>query len=181
MKVIESKIPDVLILEPTLHGDNRGYFMETFRASIFEERGIDLNFVQDNQSLSAQGTLRGLHYQHQHPQGKLVRIISGEVFDVAVDLRESSPTCGQWVGVSLSAENHKQLWVPPGFAHGFYVTSETAELCYKCTDYYHPEDEHSLLWNDPALAVRWPLVSPEPLLSAKDAAANTLDDAVRYP
>ncbi len=155
--------------------------METFRQSYFEERGVDLQFVQDNQSRSVQGTLRGLHYQLKHPQGKLARILSGEVFDVAVDLRKSSPSFGQWVGEILSAENRKQLWIPPGFAHGFYVLSETAELAYKCTDYYCPEDDHSLRWDDNDIAIDWPLLSSEPLLSAKDQAAAILAEAPHYP
>ena len=181
MKIIETAIPDVLILEPTVHGDERGYFMETFRDSVFADRGIEATFVQDNQSKSVQGTLRGLHYQLQYPQGKLARIVFGEVFDVAVDLRKSSKTFGQSVGVILSAKNKKQLWVPPGFAHGFYVLSESAELFYKCTDYYHPEDDHSLQWNDPALQIEWPLLAAEPLLSEKDRNAKTFADAPVYP
>tara|TARA_B110000879_G_scaffold45672_1_gene64414 strand:+ start:675 stop:1226 length:552 start_codon:yes stop_codon:yes gene_type:complete len=167
MKITKTAIPDVLIFEPTVHGDSRGYFMETFRLNDFSDAGDSLNFVQDNQSKSSQGTLRGLHYQLNFPQGKLVRVLSGEVFDVAVDIRKNSPTFGQWVAELLSAENHKQLWVPPGFAHGFYVTSESAELSYKCTEYYHPEDDHSLLWNDSSIAIEWPLVSNSPLLSDK--------------
>ena len=155
-------------------------FLETFRG-VFQRARLDLEFVQDNQSRSVQGTLRGLHFQRQFPQGKLVRVIAGEVFDVAVDLRESSPTFGQWIGAVLTAENRKQLWVPPGFAHGFYVRSESADLCYKCTDYYHPEDDHSLLWNDPEVSVNWPLVSPEPLLSPKDAQARRLAEIPLYP
>lgn len=154
--------------------------METFRLADFAEAGDALNFVQDNQSKSSQGTLRGLHYQLNFPQGKLVRVISGEVFDVAVDIRENSPTFGQWVGELLSAANHKQLWVPPGFAHGFYVTSEFAELSYKCTQYYHPEDDHSLLWNDPVIAIQWPLISGSPLLSDKDQNAKTLQQAAIF-
>lgn len=181
MKIEATSLPDVLLLEPTVHGDARGYFMETFRQSWFTERGIDALFVQDNQSRSAQGILRGLHYQLEFPQGKLVRVLSGEVYDVAVDLRRSSPTFRQWVGVTLSADNHRQLWVPPGFAHGFYVTSETAEIAYKCTEYYHPEDDHSLRWDDPELGITWPLVNPEPVLSTKDAAANKLGDAALFP
>jgi len=180
MKIIETSIPDVLIFEPAVHGDDRGYFMETFRHSVFAERGIDVSFVQDNQSKSVQGTLRGLHYQLQHPQGKLARIISGEVFDVAVDLRKGSKTFGHWVGVILSADNKKQLWIPPGFAHGFYVISESAELLYKCTDYYHPDDDHSLSWNDEQLAIDWPLVTDEPLLSKKDKQATYLAEAPVY-
>ena len=181
MKITETAIPEVLLFEPTVHGDERGYFLETFRAAFFSERGLDLVFVQDNQSRSAQGTLRGLHFQRQFPQGKLVRVIAGEVFDVAVDLRRSSPTFGQWVGAVLSGENRKQLWVPPGFAHGFYVRSESADLCYKCTDYYHPEDDHSLLWNDPGVSVNWQLVTPQPLLSPKDAQAKRLGEIPLYP
>lgn len=181
MKIIATSIPDVLIFEPVVHGDERGYFMETFRESLFAERGVDLSFVQDNQSSSVKGTLRGLHYQLQHPQGKLARIISGEVFDVAVDLRKSSPTFGKSVSVILSAQNRKQLWIPPGFAHGFYVVSESAELFYKCTDYYHPEDDNSLQWNDPSLEIDWPLAGGEPLLSEKDKNAKNLVDAPVYP
>ena len=181
MKITETAIPEVLLFEPTVHGDERGYFLETFRAAFFSERGLDLEFVQDNQSRSAQGTLRGLHFQRQFPQGKLVRVIAGEVFDVAVDLRTSSPTFGQWVGAVLTGENRKQLWVPPGFAHGFYVRSESADLCYKCTDYYHPEDDHSLFWNDPGVSVNWPLITPEPLLSPKDAQAKRLGEIPLYP
>lgn len=181
MKIIESTIPDVLIFEPTVHGDERGYFMETFRDSFFSDRNIDVKFVQDNQSKSIQGTLRGLHYQLQHPQGKLARIVAGEVFDVAVDMRRSSKYFGKSVSVILSAENKRQLWVPPGFAHGFYVISESAELLYKCTDYYHPEDDNSLLWNDPSLEIEWPLVEGQPLLSDKDKSAKTLANAPVYP
>lgn len=180
MKITETALPGVLVFEPTVHGDNRGYFMETFRLSDFVDAGSSLNFVQDNQSKSSQGTLRGLHYQLNFPQGKLVRVLSGEVFDVAVDIRKNSPTFGQWVGELLSAENNKQLWVPPGFAHGFYVTSETAELSYKCTEYYHPEDDHSLLWNDSSIGIKWPLVSVSPLLSEKDKNAKALLDAAIF-
>ena len=180
MKITETAIPEILVLEPTVHGDERGYFMETFRASILEERGVDLNFVQDNQSRSVQATLRGLHYQLQFPQGKLARVISGEVFDVAVDLRKGSPTFGQWVAEILSADNKKQLWVPPGFAHGFYVTSESAEFLYKCTDFYHPQSEVSLLWNDPELAIEWPIDGGTPSLSAKDDAGLSFADAPKF-
>ena len=180
MKITRTSIPEVLVFEPTVHGDSRGYFMETFRLADFADAGDALNFVQDNQSKSSQGTLRGLHYQLNFPQGKLVRVLSGEVFDVAVDIRKNSPTFGQWVGELLSAENHKQLWVPPGFAHGFYVTSESAELSYKCTEYYHPEDDHSLLWNDSSIAIEWPLVSDSPLLSNKDQNAKTLQQAALF-
>ena len=180
MKITATAIPDVLLFEPTVHGDSRGYFMETFRKTHFTERGITLDFVQDNQSLSSQGTLRGLHYQLKRPQGKLVRAGSGSLFDVAVDMRRSSPTFGHWVGVELSAENKRQLWVPPGFAHGFYVTSQRAELIYKCTDYYDASDDHSLLWNDETLGIDWPLVSAVPLLSAKDEAGKRFEDAPSY-
>ncbi len=180
MKITETAIPDILILEPTVHGDDRGYFMETFHESRFLKNGIDARFVQDNQSLSMQGTLRGLHYQLKQPQGKLVRVVSGEVFDVAVDMRKHAKTFGQWVGDILSAENKKQLWVPPGFAHGFYVVSEFAELCYKCTDYYCPQHEHSLLWNDNDVGIEWPLLNDAPLLSAKDSAGIILTEAPYY-
>ena len=181
MTIIETKVPDVRIFQPTVFSDKRGYFMETFRASKFRELGLVEEFVQDNQSRSVRETLRGLHIQHQFPQGKLVRVIAGEVFDVAVDLRESSATFGQWVGETLSAENRKQLWVPPGFAHGFYVLSEWADLCYKCTEYYHPEDDCSLLWNDPDVAIDWPLLSSKPLLSEKDASGKLLGEILLYP
>jgi dTDP-4-dehydrorhamnose 3,5-epimerase len=175
--VIPTSLPDVLILEPKVFGDARGFFFESFNARDFAScTGLDVQFVQDNHSKSAQGVLRGLHYQIQHPQGKLVRVTQGEVFDVAVDLRKSSPTFGQWAGVLLSAENKRQLWVPPGFAHGFVVTSESAEFLYKTTDYYHPEFERSLLWNDPAVGIRWP-IQGEPLLAAKDKAAAKMDTA----
>ena len=181
MKIIASNIPDILVFEPTVYSDGRGYFMETWRQSVFDAQGIDAGFVQDNQSNSNRGTLRGLHYQLNRPQGKLARVVSGEVFDVAVDLRKSSAYFGQWVGVVLSAENRKQLLVPPGFAHGFYVLSESAELLYKCTEYYHPEDDHCLLWNDEAVAIDWPLLSSSPILSDKDRNARRLADAAVYP
>ena len=169
MKFINTKIPDVKILEPKVFGDERGFFMETFRVSQFVDECAKVEFVQENHSLSKQGILRGMHYQVKQAQGKLVRVISGKVFDVAVDLRKSSETFGQWVGVELSAENKKQLWVPAGFAHGFYVMSEEAEFVYKCTDYYAPEYERSLAWNDPTVGIEWPLVEgASPLLSAKD-------------
>mgnify|MGYP001449553761 FL=1 len=181
MKIIVSNIPDILVFEPTVYSDGRGYFMETWRQSVFDAQGIDAGFVQDNQSNSNRGTLRGLHYQLNRPQGKLARVVSGEVFDVAVDLRKSSAYFGQWIGVVLSAENRKQLWVPPGFAHGFYVLSESAELLYKCTEYYHPQDDHCLLWNDEAVAIDWPLLSSSPILSDKDRNARRLADAAVYP
>ena len=183
MKLIPTAIPDVIIFEPTLHGDHRGFFMETWRESTFAEIAPGLRFVQDNHSKSGKGILRGLHYQLAQPQGKLVRVIAGEIYDVAVDMRRVSPTFGQWVGVTLSADNHRQLWVPPGFAHGFLVTSESAEMAYKCTDYYAPQDEHSLRWNDPALGIDWPLAAlglPEPVLSAKDRDGRLFADALVY-
>ncbi|MDN3679502.1 dTDP-4-dehydrorhamnose 3,5-epimerase [Vibrio tapetis subsp. quintayensis] len=169
MNVIPTNIPDVKIIEPAVFGDDRGFFMETWQQKQFEElvTGKPTPFVQDNHSKSSKGILRGLHFQTENTQGKLVRVISGEVFDVAVDIRESSPTFGQWVGVYLSAENKRQLWVPEGFAHGFYVTSDEAEFVYKCTDYYNPSAEVSIAWNDPKLAVDWP-ISTEPNLSNKD-------------
>ena len=181
MKITTARICDVLVFEPTARADGRGYFMETWRQSFFEERGIDATFVQDNQSKSIRGTLRGLHYQLNHPQGKLARVIAGEVFDVAVDLRRSSVYFGQWIGVVLSSENKKQLWIPPGFAHGFYVLSESAELLYKCTEYYHPEDDQCLLWNDEVVAIDWPLLNSSPLLSDKDKNAQRLSEAAVYP
>ena len=175
--VTPTAIPEVLVLEPKVFGDARGFFFESFNARDFAQAtGLDVTFVQDNHSLSAQGVLRGLHYQVEHAQGKLVRVVQGEVFDVAVDLRQSSPTFGQWVGERLSADNKKQLWVPPGFAHGFVVLSERAEFLYKTTDYWYPEHERSLLWNDPAIGIDWPL-QWQPLLAAKDAAAAPLAQA----
>lgn len=165
-------IPGLVILEPRVFEDPRGFFMETFRQRDFERHCGAFSLVQDNHSRSSKGTLRGLHYQLEHPQGKLVRVTRGEVFDVAVDMRRSSPTFGQWAGVTLSARNRRQLWVPPGFAHGFYVTSEEAELQYKCTDYYAPGDEYAVRWDDPKLNIQWPVASGvAPLLSPKDAAA----------
>lgn len=178
MKVIETSIPDVKIIEPKIFGDNRGFFLETFRESWFREHVADVSFVQDNHSKSSNGILRGLHYQTKNTQGKLVRVIAGEVFDVAVDLRKNSPTFGRWDGTFLSAENHRQLWVPEGFAHGFYVTSTSAEFVYKCTDYYAPEFEKSLLWNDPELAIEWPIPDEQlPQLSAKDETALTFNQS----
>lgn len=181
MKISSTAIPEVFVLEPVVHGDHRGFFLETFRKSWFEESGINLNFVQDNHSKSGRGTLRGLHYQVNRPQGKLVRVIEGEVFDVAVDLRKSSSTFRKWVGVTLSEENRLQLWVPPGFAHGFYVTSEIAQIVYKCTDYYSPADDRSLLWNDKSIGVEWPLHDEKPVLSDKDRNAPRLNDAELFP
>lgn len=177
-KAIETTLPGVLILEPKVYGDNRGFFFESFNARAFEAlTGVSTPFVQDNHSMSRKGVLRGMHYQIQHAQGKLVRVISGEVFDVAVDLRTSSSTFGKWVGVHLSADNKRQLWVPPGFAHGFLVLSETAEFLYKTTDYWYPEHERSVVWNDPTIAIEWPLSDVEPILAAKDAAAAVLANA----
>ena len=171
-------IPEVLVLEPKVFGDARGFFFESFNARDFAQAtGLNVDFVQDNHSKSARGVLRGLHYQIQHAQGKLVRVVQGEVFDVAVDLRRASPSFGRWVGVHLSADNKKQLWVPPGFAHGFVVLSESAEFLYKTTDYWYPEHERSLLWSDPAIGIEWPLNGAQPLLAAKDAAAFKLNDA----
>lgn len=182
MKATALAIPDVLLLEPKVFGDARGFFMETWQARGFAEIGIDHVFVQDNHSRSAQGILRGLHYQIHQPQGKLVRVVNGAVFDVAVDLRRSSPSFGQWVGTLLSEENKRLLWIPPGFAHGFYVLSNFADFVYKCTDYYAPEHERSLLWNDPALAIDWPLIDGRmPILSNKDAQALPLDQLECYP
>ncbi|EJL6579245.1 dTDP-4-dehydrorhamnose 3,5-epimerase [Vibrio cholerae] len=179
MKVIETDIPDVKIIEPAVFGDERGFFMETWNQKRFEElvTGKPTLFVQDNHSKSKKGILRGLHYQTENTQGKLVRVVSGEVFDVAVDIRKDSPTFGKWVGVYLSAENKRQLWVPEGFAHGFYVTSDEAEFVYKCTDYYNPKAEHSLLWNDPDIAIVWPLSGTEPQLSVKDQLGCNISNA----
>lgn len=175
--VTQTALPEVLILEPKVFGDDRGFFFESFNQRDFQRAtGLEVNFVQDNHSRSSRGVLRGLHYQIQHPQGKLVRVTQGAVFDVAVDMRRSSPTFGRWAGVTLSAANHRQLWIPPGFAHGFLVTSESAEFLYKTTDYWHPEHERSLLWNDPALGIDWPLLTP-PTLAAKDAAGLVLAQA----
>ncbi|EHK89640.1 dTDP-4-dehydrorhamnose 3,5-epimerase [Aggregatibacter actinomycetemcomitans] len=179
MKVIDTKIPDVKLLEPQVFGDERGFFMETFRDEWFRENVADRTFVQENHSKSIKGVLRGLHYQTENTQGKLVRVISGAVFDVAVDMRENSLTFGQWVGEVLSAENKHQLWVPEGFAHGFYVLTDEAEFTYKCTDYYNPRAEHSLIWNDQTVGVEWPLEG-EPSLSAKDLAGKILAETVKF-
>lgn len=177
MKVTPTAIPDVLIIEPKVFGDARGFFYESFNQKAFNEAtGLSLNFVQDNHSRSGKGVLRGLHYQIEQPQGKLVRVVRGAVFDVAVDIRKASPTFGQWVGIELSEDNHKQLWVPPGFAHGFLVLSDSADFLYKTTDYYAPQHERSLLWNDPSVAVEWP-ISGNPQLAAKDAAGKRLQQA----
>lgn len=180
MNIIDTTIPGVVVFEPVVHGDARGYFMETYRDSMLRDIGVESTFVQDNQSKSIKGTLRGLHYQLKHPQGKLVRVISGEIYDVAVDVRKNSKTFGQSVGVMLTETNRHQIWVPPGFAHGFYVTSDSAEIAYKCTDYYHPEDDNSLLWNDESLNIEWPLGDDAPLLSDKDRNGTPLGEAVVY-
>jgi dTDP-4-dehydrorhamnose 3,5-epimerase len=175
--VTPTAIPDVLVLTPKVFGDARGFFFESFNARDFAQAtGVDAQFVQDNHSKSAKGVLRGLHYQIEHAQGKLVRVVQGRVFDVVVDVRKSSPTFGRWVGVELSAENFQQMWVPPGLAHGFVVLSESAEFLYKTTDYWYPEHERSLLWNDPAIGVEWP-IDGEPLLAAKDQAGKLLAQA----
>lgn len=165
----------VLLLEPKVFGDERGFFLESWNEKVFGELGLDLHFVQDNHSLSRRGILRGLHYQQPHPQGKLVWVVEGEVYDVAVDLRRSSPTFGKWEGFFLNAENRSRIWIPPGFAHGFYVTSERAQFLYKCTSYYKPESEHTLAWDDPSLGITWPVpAGEEPLLSGKDRAGSLL-------
>jgi dTDP-4-dehydrorhamnose 3,5-epimerase len=177
MKVIETDIPDVKIIEPAVFGDERGFFMETWNQNKFEElvTGKPTKFVQDNHSKSKKGILRGLHYQTENTQGKLVRVVSGEVFDVAVDIRKDSPTFGKWVGIYLSAENKRQLWIPEGFAHGFYVTSDEAEFVYKCTDYYNPQAELTIKWDDTYLNIDWPLLD-EPYLSDKDKYAFILSE-----
>ncbi len=177
MEFIRTGIPDVVAVDPRVFGDERGFFMETWQRRTFADNGIDYDFVQDNHSRSGRGILRGLHYQIQNPQGKLVRVIHGEVYDVAVDIRKGSPWFGKWVGVVLSAENKRMLWVPPGFAHGFYVLSEQAEFVYKCTDFYAPEHERSIIWNDPSLAIDWPLGGSSPSLSEKDGNGSLFADA----
>ncbi|WP_416190563.1 dTDP-4-dehydrorhamnose 3,5-epimerase [Neisseria sp. CCUG17229] len=179
MNIIDTRIPDVKLLEPKVFGDERGFFMETFRDEWFRQNVAERTFVQENHSKSSQGVLRGLHYQTENTQGKLVRVVSGEVFDVAVDMRRDSPTFGHWVGEILSADNKRQLWVPEGFAHGFYVLSDEAEFVYKCTDYYNPNAEHSLIWNDATVGINWPL-SGEPSLSTKDLAGKMLAEAATF-
>jgi dTDP-4-dehydrorhamnose 3,5-epimerase len=177
MKLITTELPDVLIIEPKVFGDERGFFYESFNARKFAELvGLQVNFVQDNHSKSAQGVLRGLHYQIEQAQGKLVRVTAGEVFDVAVDLRRSSPFFGKWTSAILSSSNCRQMWIPAGFAHGFLVLSETAEFLYKTTDYWAPEHERCIVWNDPQLAIAWPIVAP-PSLSAKDQRGTLMADA----
>ncbi|MBP8267637.1 MAG: dTDP-4-dehydrorhamnose 3,5-epimerase [Zoogloea sp.] len=179
MKVITTAIPDVLLLEPRVFGDERGFFLESWNKRTFAELGITADFVQDNHSRSQKNVLRGLHYQIEHAQGKLVRVTAGEVYDVAVDLRRSSPTFGKWVGFILSAADKRLVWIPPGFAHGFCVTSESAEFLYKTTDYYSPAHERTLQWNDPQLAIPWP-INGEPLLAAKDKAGTPLASAETF-
>ncbi|WP_175815386.1 dTDP-4-dehydrorhamnose 3,5-epimerase [Burkholderia diffusa] len=180
IQVTATALPEVKIIEPKVFGDARGYFYESFNAREFAERvAPGIEFVQDNHSRSAKGVLRGLHYQIQHAQGKLVRVVEGDVFDVAVDLRRSSPNFGRWVGMNLSADNHRQLWIPPGFAHGFVVLSESAQFLYKTTDYWFPEHERSIVWNDPDIGIEWPF-DGEPVLAAKDAAGRRLADAEVY-
>jgi dTDP-4-dehydrorhamnose 3,5-epimerase len=179
--VTPTALPEVLILEPKCFGDGRGFFYESYNARDFAtSTGLDVRFVQDNHSRSVSGVLRGLHYQIEHAQGKLVRVTEGEVYDVAVDLRKSSPRFGQWAAVTLSAANRRQLWIPPGFGHGFMVVSEAAEFLYKTTDYWHPEHERSILWSDPTLAIPWPLTGA-PLLARKDADGCLLSEAITYP
>lgn len=182
MKVVPTAIPEVLVFEPTVFGDDRGFFFESFNARRFQElTGLDVQFVQDNHSKSAKNVLRGLHYQIRQPQGKLVRVTAGAIFDVVVDMRRASPFFGRWVGEVLSAENRRQMWVPAGFAHGFIVISDSAECQYKTTDYWAPEHERSLLWSDPALAIDWPLAGAVPMLSGKDAQGKLLVDADAFP
>ncbi len=180
MIVEPTRIPDVKLITPRVFGDERGFFMETWNAAAFEAAGLDLHFVQDNHSRSARGVLRGLHYQLHQPQGKLVRVTAGRVFDVAVDLRRYSATFGQWVGVELSAVNKQMLWVPPGFAHGFVTLEDGTDFLYKCTSLYDPTDEHCVLWNDPQIGIDWPLGDMDPILSAKDAEGRLLVDAAVY-
>jgi dTDP-4-dehydrorhamnose 3,5-epimerase len=178
MNIIPTEIPDVLMIEPKVFGDDRGFFFESFNERVFAEKtGINTQFVQDNHSRSGKNVLRGLHYQMQQTQGKLLRVVAGEIFDVAVDIRKSSPTFGKWVGCLLSGENKRQFWVPPGFAHGFLVVSDLADVLYKTTDYYAPQHERSILWNDPDIGIDWPLDGGTPILSAKDEAGQRLKSA----
>ena len=179
MKIIKTSLPGCVVIEPAVHGDARGFFYESFHAEKFAEHGLDLRFVQSNVSRSARGVLRGLHYQWPNPQGKLVSVLDGEVYDVAVDIRAGSPTFGQWAAAVLSADNKRMLWIPPGFAHGFVVLSDAAEFVYKTTDYWYPQHERTLRWDDPALAIDWPL-DGAPILTAKDRAGATLAQAATY-
>ncbi|WBY03342.1 dTDP-4-dehydrorhamnose 3,5-epimerase [Ramlibacter tataouinensis] len=184
MQVTPTRLPEVLLIEPRVFGDARGFFLESWNQRTFDQAvGQPVAFVQDNHSRSAQGVLRGIHYQLGQPQGKLVRVASGRVFDVAVDLRRHSPRCGQWVGVELSADNHRQLWIPPGFGHGFLVLSQEADVLYKTSDYHAPQDDRALAWNDPHLGIEWPLAQAggKPLLSARDQAAPGWGEAQLYP
>lgn len=180
MRLIPTALDGVLVIEPQVFGDERGFFFESYNKRELATLGLAVDFVQDNHSRSTKGVLRGLHYQIEHPQGKLVRVIEGEVYDVAVDLRRSSPSFGRWSGLRLSAQNKRMLWIPPGFAHGFCVTSESAEFVYKTTDYRYPEHERCLVWNDPDLAIDWPL-DREPVVSAKDRTGQPLSTAIAYP
>lgn len=180
MQVIETSLPEVKLLEPKVFGDERGFFLESWNADLFRGLGIDAAFVQDNHSRSSKGVLRGLHYQSENTQGKLIRVVSGAVYDVAVDMRRSSPTFGKSFGVELSAANKRMLWVPPQFAHGFLCLEDSTDFMYKCTDYYNPKSEHTLLWNDPALKINWPLAGITPQLSAKDVDGALLKDAYAF-
>ena len=180
MEVIATAIPDVKIIEPRVFGDNRGFFTECWNIDTFVAHGIEAHFVQDNHSRSSRGVLRGLHYQQPDPQGKLVRVTAGAVFDVVVDLRKSSPSFGQWVGVELSAANFRMLWIPPGMAHGFLCLADGTDFMYKCTAFYRPDQEHCLLWNDPTVGIEWPPSGIEPQLSAKDLKGQTLDEATLF-
>jgi dTDP-4-dehydrorhamnose 3,5-epimerase len=181
VNIIDTAIPDLKIIEPRVFGDDRGFFLESWNKRAFESLGLDLDFVQDNHSRSAKGVLRGLHFQNPNPQGKLVRVVSGRVWDVAVDVRRSSPTFGQWAGVELSAANKRMFWVPQGFAHGFVSLEDDTDFIYKCVGYYDPSHEHSLLWNDPAIGIDWPLDGIEPQLSGKDKAGRPLSEIEAYP
>jgi len=177
LKITPTQVPDILLIEPKIFQDERGFFYESYQRQKYREIGIDLEFVQDNHSKSLQNTLRGLHYQIRQSQGKLIRVIAGEIYDVAVDIRRNSPTFGVWVGDYLSADNKKMLWIPPGFAHGFYVTSPEAEVIYKATDYYAPQWERTIVWNDPAIAIKWPFQNASPILSDKDKTGKKLAEA----
>jgi dTDP-4-dehydrorhamnose 3,5-epimerase len=181
VNVLDTGLSEVKLIEPKVFGDERGFFVESWNARSFAEAGIDAAFVQDNHSRSAAGVLRGLHYQLERPQGKLVRVVSGRAFDVAVDIRRSSPRFGRWTGVELSAENKRLLWVPPGFAHGFLALEDGTDFLYKCTEFYAPEHDRSILWSDPRIAIEWPLAGAAPSLSAKDRAAPLLAEAEVYP
>lgn len=181
MKIAPTQLPEVLVIEPQVFGDERGFFLESWNQASFAEAGLDLQFVQDNHSRSARGVLRGIHYQLSRPQGKLVRVTAGRVFDVAVDLRRSSPRFGRWAGAELSAENKRMMWVPPGFGHGFLTIEEGTDFLYKCTEFYAPDDEHCIAWDDPQIGVEWPLGGIEPSLSRKDQAGLPLAEASLYP